>query len=337
MVFVSIITLFGLGLVAAILLSIASRVFYVKEDPRVEAVLEVLPGANCGGCGFAGCEGYAAAVVSDPDIPANKCCAGGADTAIAVGELTGKTVAEAEPLFSLRRCDKLAGNVALRYSYQGMPSCAAAAGLVGGSDSCSYSCLGFGDCVQVCPFDAVEVRDGLARVNASKCTGCGKCVEACPRNVLELVPVRARVMVFCSPSDKLKAVTEVCKVGCIKCGRCVKSCPAGAVTLENDRIHINHKVCLTYGPECGEACVAACARKALRALCPSAPLKAEAPADAASAPGRPLDAKPVPASSEKAASSAPAQEVPASAPVSAPDVSAVPDAAPAPAAKENVS
>ena len=95
MVFVSIITLFGLGLVAAILLSIASRVFYVKEDPRVEAVLEVLPGANCGGCGFAGCEGYAAAVVSDPDIPANKCCAGGADTAIAVGELTGKTVAEA--------------------------------------------------------------------------------------------------------------------------------------------------------------------------------------------------------------------------------------------------
>ena len=127
MVFVSIITLFGLGLVAAILLSIASRVFYVKEDPRVEAVLEVLPGANCGGCGFAGCEGYAAAVVSDPDIPANKCCAGGADTAIAVGELTGKTVAEAEPLFSLRRCDKLAGNVALRYQYQGMPSCAAAA------------------------------------------------------------------------------------------------------------------------------------------------------------------------------------------------------------------
>ena len=122
MVFVSIITLFGLGLVAAILLSIASRVFYVKEDPRVEAVLEVLPGANCGGCGFAGCEGYAAAVVSDPDIPANKCCAGGADTAIAVGELTGKTVAEAEPLFSLRRCDKLAGNVALRYQYQGMPS-----------------------------------------------------------------------------------------------------------------------------------------------------------------------------------------------------------------------
>lgn len=124
----------------------------------MQAVLEALPGANCGGCGYAGCEGYATAVATDPAVPANRCCAGGAETSIAVGELTGKTVAASDPLVSFRRCDKVAGNVALRYDYQGMPSCAAAAGLVGGSDSCSYSCLGFGDCVQVCPFDAIEVR-----------------------------------------------------------------------------------------------------------------------------------------------------------------------------------
>ena len=246
-----------------------------------------------------------------------------------MGELTGKTVAASDPLVSFRRCDKVAGNVALRYDYQGMPSCAAAAGLVGGSDSCSYSCLGFGDCVQVCPFDAIEVRGGLARVNASKCTGCGKCAETCPRNVLELVPARARVMVFCSTKDRLKAVTEVCKVGCIKCGRCVKSCPAGAVTLENDRIHINHKVCLTYGPECGEACAAACAREALRVLCPSAPLKSEAPAGATSAPGKPLDAK-------SAAQAAPASQGKA-APAPVQSAPAAPEASPAPAAKENVS
>ena len=115
MVFVSIMTLFALGLAASIILAVASRVFYVKEDPRVEAVVEALPGANCGGCGFAGCEGYATAVVNDPSVPANKCCAGGAATSIAVGELTGKTVAEAEPLYALRRCDKLAGKVAPRY------------------------------------------------------------------------------------------------------------------------------------------------------------------------------------------------------------------------------
>lgn len=253
MVMISVLVLLGLGLVTATVLAVASRVFHVEEDPRVQAVLEALPGANCGGCGYAGCEGYATAVATDPAVPANRCCAGGAETSITVGELTGKTVAASDPLVSFRRCDKVAGNVALRYDYQGMPSCAAAAGLVGGSDSCSYSCLGFGDCVQVCPFDAIEVRGGLARVNASKCTGCGKCAETCPRNVLELVPARARVMVFCSTKDRLKAVTEVCKVGCIKCGRCVKSCPADAVTLENDRIHINHKVCLTYGPEIGRA------------------------------------------------------------------------------------
>ena len=146
MVMISVLVLLGLGLVTATVLAVASRVFHVEEDPRVQAVLEALPGANCGGCGYAGCEGYATAVATDPAVPAN-CCAGGAETSIAVGELTGKTVAASDPLVSFRRCDKVAGNVALRYDYQGMPSCAAAAGLVGGSDSCSYSCLGFGDCV----------------------------------------------------------------------------------------------------------------------------------------------------------------------------------------------
>lgn len=114
----------------ATVLAVASRVFHVEEDPRVQAVLEALPGANCGGCGYAGCEGYATAVATDPAVPANRCCAGGAETSIAVGELTGKTVAASDPLVSFRRCDKVAGNVALRYDYQGMPSCAAAAGLV---------------------------------------------------------------------------------------------------------------------------------------------------------------------------------------------------------------
>ena len=130
MVMISVLVLLGLGLVTATVLAVASRVFHVEEDPRVQAVLEALPGANCGGCGYAGCEGYATAVATDPAVPANRCCAGGAETSIAVGELTGKTVAASDPLVSFRRCDKVAGNVALRYDYQGMPSCAAAAGLV---------------------------------------------------------------------------------------------------------------------------------------------------------------------------------------------------------------
>lgn len=278
MVFVSIMTLFALGLAASIILAVASRVFYVKEDPRVEAVVEALPGANCGGCGFAGCEGYATAVVNDPSVPANKCCAGGAATSIAVGELTGKTVAEAEPLYALRRCDKLAGKVAPRYQYQGMPSCAAAALMRGGTDVCVYSCLGFGDCVQVCPFGAMEVRDGLVRVDRSKCTGCGVCVAACPRGILELTPQRGRVAVYCNTRDKLRAVMDVCDVGCIKCGKCIKTCPAKAVHLEDNRIVIDHLLCLSYGPICEEACVGTCPRHILRST--RNPLVPRAVADA---------------------------------------------------------
>lgn len=264
MVFVSILTMFALGLLASIILAVASKVFYVEEDPRVEAVVEVLPGANCGGCGFPGCEGYASAVVNDPSIPANRCCAGGADVNIAVAELTGKIVADAEPLFALRRCDKLAGNVAQRYSYQGMPSCAAAAMLRGGTEVCAHSCLGYGDCVEACPFGAMEIKDNMVVVNRSKCTGCGNCTTACPRGILELTPQRARTAVFCNTRDKLRAVSEVCGVGCIKCGKCIKSCPAKAIRLDKDRIVIDNGLCSSYGSDCNEACVEACSRHILR-------------------------------------------------------------------------
>lgn len=264
----SVLTLLGLGLVAATVLAVASRVFYVEEDPRVEAVVDALPGANCGGCGYAGCEGYAIAVVNDPAIAANLCVAGGAETSIAVGELTGKTVTASEPLLSFRRCDKVAGNVGLRYEYQGMPSCAAATLLTGGVDVCSWSCLGYGDCVQVCPFDAMTVENRMVRVNAKKCTGCGLCIKACPRNSLELIPNRARVAVFCATREKLREVMDICETGCINCGKCIKSCPAHAVSSINDRIEIDQKRCLAYGPECAEACVDACPRNIMRIICP---------------------------------------------------------------------
>ena len=189
-----------------------------------------------------------------------------------------KTVAEAEPLYALRRCDKLAGKVAPRYQYQGMPSCAAAALMRGGTDVCVYSCLGFGDCVQACPFGAMEVRDGLVRVDRGKCTGCGVCVSACPRGILELTPQRGRVAVYCNTRDKLRAVMDVCDVGCIKCGKCIKACPAKAVRLEDNRIVIDQLQCLSYGPVCEEVCVSGCPRHILRST-----RKAIAPRPAADA------------------------------------------------------
>ena len=266
MVTVSILTMFGLGLVCACILAAASKIFYVKENPKVAAALELLPGANCGGCGFAGCEGYAKAVVTDPSIPANRCCASPKEAIVALGELTGKTVAEAEPLISMRRCDVNNGKVVQRYVYHGIPSCAAASVIRGGTNTCSWSCLGFGDCVQTCPFGAMKIVDDIACVDIKRCTGCGLCVKACPRKILELVPLRARTCIPCNSRDKGKQVMDVCKAGCIKCGRCVKTCPAKAISIEDGRIEINQKMCLEYGPDCEQACIKACARKILRPI-----------------------------------------------------------------------
>ncbi len=266
MVTYSILTMFGLGLVASILLAVASRVFFVKENPKVEEALEILPGANCGGCGFAGCEGYAKAVVLDPEIPANKCCAASKEATVALAELTGKVVAEAEPLVAMRRCDVYHGQVAESYEYQGIPSCAAASPLRGGTKACSFACLGFGDCVQACPFDAMSIVGNLACVDVHRCTGCGNCVSACPRGVLELIPLRSRVCIPCNSRLKGKAVMDVCSIGCIKCLKCVRQCPAKAIRLEDGYIKIDHRLCLSYGEDCAQVCVSGCSRKILRAI-----------------------------------------------------------------------
>ena len=268
MVISSILTLASLGFVAAAVLAIASKFFHVDEDPRVGAVIDALPGANCGGCGYAGCEGYAIAVVNVPSVAANLCVAGSAEISIAVGELTGKVVTEAEPLISFCRCDKVAGQVQKRYTYQGMPSCAAAATLAQGADVCPHSCLGFGDCVVTCPFEALYIENNIVKVRENLCTGCDMCTHACPRGTLKLIPRRARVMITCSTKDKMRAVMDVCKVGCIQCGKCIKTCPAGAISTVGGRIDIDQMKCLAYGPDCAEACVAACPRFILRSSTP---------------------------------------------------------------------
>ncbi len=264
----SIVILFALGFVAAVILAIASKVFYVEEDPRIEAVVDALPGANCGGCGYPGCEGYASAVVLDANIGANLCVAGDDKTTATVGELTGKAVTEADPLISVRRCEKVEGQVEVRFEYQGMASCASAAQLGSGLgfDACAYSCLGLGDCLKVCPFDAIILEDNVAKIDPTSCIGCGKCIPACPRNALELVPRSARVMVFCTTKSKAKEVKAACSVGCIACTLCVKKCPAKAVEFVDNMVKINHHLCKEYGESCNEACVTACKRNIFKSL-----------------------------------------------------------------------
>ncbi len=266
LILISVVVLFALGFVAATVLSVASKVLYVQEDPRVEAITEALPGANCGGCGYAGCEGYAAAVVSDPSVPPNKCCAGGPEVATKVAELSGKAMGESEPLVAFRRCDRIGGEVIEKFNYKGVPSCAAAKLVQEGPYACRFACIGLGDCVRACPFNAMSLVNNIVYIDPVACTSCGTCVRTCPNNILELVPQRSRVMVFCSSQDKAKDVSSVCKAGCISCMKCVKKCPAKAISIQDNRIHIDHIACLAYGDECKEICVAECPRKILRCL-----------------------------------------------------------------------
>lgn len=264
MVITSVLVLLGVGTTAAFLLAVASRLLRVEENPLIEQIAEALPGANCGACGFAGCEGYAAAVATNKDVPANLCSVGGAAVAAKVGELSGKAIVESEPMVSFRRCSRVEGNVQLRYEYIGTSTCASAAMLEGGPYMCSWACLGLGDCARSCQFDAMYIENGMAQIIASKCVSCGQCVKACPRFILQLIPRRARVMNFCATREKLKSVSDVCDVGCINCLKCLKACPADAIVYEKRRIEIDHAACLAYGPACGEACVAACPRFIMR-------------------------------------------------------------------------
>jgi Na+-translocating ferredoxin:NAD+ oxidoreductase subunit B len=280
----SIVVLTSLGLIAAALLAASSKLLYVEEDPRVDALTEALPGANCGGCGYAGCEGYAVAVLYTPDVPPNKCCAGGPEVSEKVAQLSGKAMGESERLVAFRRCDRIAGNVKRKFEYEGIQTCRAAKMVGDGPYACSYSCYGFGDCMRACPFNGMRIRNGMVHTNPGLCTACGSCVRACPNSVLELISADARVMVFCSSKDKAKDVSSVCEVGCISCSKCVKKCPAQAISIKDNRIHIDHQACVAYGDACGEACVANCPRKILRCLGTCAPqLRPLEPIDQAAA------------------------------------------------------
>jgi len=250
--------LFGVGL------ALAAQKFAVEGDPKVEEVLEVLAGAQCGGCGFPGCEGYAEAVVHDPDVPPNLCFPGKAEVAEIVAEICGKKVAGVANMVAQVRCSRIDGEVQQKYTYLGYNSCTGASLAFGGPQECSYACIGLGDCVASCPFGAISMENQFPEIDVEKCVGCGSCVRSCPKKVIELMPLKARVWVPCSTHDPGKTVRSLCKVGCITCKMCVKACPAGAVSIENDLVRIDHEKCLAYGPDCHEACVEKCPRKIFR-------------------------------------------------------------------------
>ncbi len=241
----------GLGLLAGSGLAYASKKFVSKIDPKVEAILEALPGANCGACGFAGCSGFAKALVEER-AQANGCILGGEEVAREVASILGVEVEVKEKKIAKILCYHK-GASQTQFDYQGLESCRAAALLFGGDKACSYSCLGLGDCVEACPFGAITLIKGKIEINEERCTGCGKCVSICPKGVITLVPEEKRVHILCNSKDKGAIVRKICKEGCIGCGICVKVCPEKAITLKDNLAYIDYEKCT----ECG-ACVEKC-------------------------------------------------------------------------------
>lgn len=245
-----------IGLIAGLGLSTASAALEVPADETVENLRAALPGANCGACGFSGCDGYAAALAAGEAEP-NRCAPGGPSTAAALAELLGVDAGEMEQKAAMVRCGGSCGHVQIKYEYQGRPSCAAAAAHFAGPISCPYGCLGFGDCADACEYGAIEVKDGLARVNSLRCTACGRCVKTCPKGLISLLPVSLDAVVRCSNKDKGGQTRKDCTVGCIGCMKCTKVCPTGAITVQENLARIDPDTCIGCGA-CAETCPVQC-------------------------------------------------------------------------------
>ncbi len=243
------------GLLLGVLLSFASKIFFVKEDKLFIDLRAELPGANCGGCGYAGCDDYAHALAEDKEIPCNKCSVGGPEVAAKLAELLGSEAGEADRKISLVACDGKTENVGKLYEYEGIQSCRAAKTLYGGNAVCHYGCIGLGDCESVCDFDAIHVVDGVAVVDREKCTACGKCVAACPNHLISIVSEKSLVNVLCSNKAFGKDAMSVCKVSCIGCGMCEKTCKFDAIHVVDNIAVIDYEKCKNCG-----ACALKCPR-----------------------------------------------------------------------------
>ncbi len=246
-------TMLVMALVMSYILGWANKKFKVDVNPLVEAVLEKLPGANCGGCGFVGCSDYAVAVAVD-HAPVNKCTVGGQACAAAVARIMGVELGATFPIRAIVHCGAHYSDRLGRTPYLGEQRCAAA-NLVADVQGCTYGCLGFGDCTRACKYDAIHVIDGLATVDYDKCVGCGACAKVCPRNIITITPFKADriVAVICSNKDKGKDVLAVCKVGCIGCGACARVSPV--ITIRDNLSTIDYDqysdVCI---PDLMKAC-----------------------------------------------------------------------------------
>jgi Na+-translocating ferredoxin:NAD+ oxidoreductase RNF subunit RnfB len=251
----------GLGMVMSAVLGLAAKIFYVYVDPRVDQIADTLPGANCGGCGYAGCNDFAEAVVEGGATP-GQCVACGKESIKTICSILGVSAEEKERKVARIFCRGTHQSASREFSYRGIADCRAAELVSGGEKSCQYGCLGLGTCVENCPFGAMAMgEDGLPIVFEDLCTACGQCAKICPRDIPRLVPASQPVVVFCGSHESGKVVKELCSAGCIGCGKCKKVCPEGAISINKFLAVVDPEKCTGCGL-CLEECPTGIIRKA---------------------------------------------------------------------------
>lgn len=250
---VPILLVVAVGLVCAVMLSFASKVFFVPVDETAAALREVLPGANCGGCGFAGCDDYAATMASDRSTPANKCPVGGADVAAKLAAILGVEIGSVDKQVAVVMCNGHDEAAKSLLDYRGPHSCKAAKNLFGGTKVCRFGCLGLGDCVDACEYDAIRVIHGVARVDRDACVACGMCAKTCPQSLIRISPAKNLNICHCHNTDKGAITRKACSVGCIGCKRCEGACKFDAVHVNDFLAFIDPALCRNCGL-CEKAC-----------------------------------------------------------------------------------
>lgn len=268
-IWIAVVALGAVGFLLAVVLFVASKKFAVHEDPRIAQVSEVLPQANCGGCGYPGCAGFAGACVKAADAGTMEgllCPVGGASTMENIAKILGQEVVSAAPKVAVVRCNGTCENRPRVAEFDGVRSCRVQLMLGTGETGCAFGCLGCGDCVNVCMFDAIHINPetGMAEVDEAKCTACGACVKTCPRRIIELRPKgpkSRRMAVLCVNRDRGAVANKVCKVSCIGCGKCVKVCSFEAITMNSNLAYIDPEKCKLC-----RKCEDACPRGAIHAI-----------------------------------------------------------------------
>ena len=241
------------GLFIGLFLGFSAEKFKVPVNEKEEAVRGLLPGNNCGGCGYPGCDGLAKAIANG-EAAVNACPVGGEEVGNKIAEVMGVSAGDSVKMVAFVKCAGTCEKAKTQYEYTGIEDCVMAASAPGGGPkACSYGCTGFGSCVKACPFDAIHVVNGIAQVDKDACKACGKCITACPKNLIEFVPYEQKHLVQCSSKDKGKDVKAVCSTGCIGCGICAKNCPVEAVKVENNIAHIDPEKCTNCGI-CAQKC-----------------------------------------------------------------------------------